>query len=293
MAYDVQDLPTCGLAFQPGFQFGIRRLDCPELVNILDRNDGLGCKCLHQFDLAVIEWLHFSSHQVDASDAVLPQHQRNAQQGSDAFVVDRFYRHGVCVQIGFGLGQVGNVVGLTVSNGLHRLYVQGHREGGHTNLVGRERFAPLAAVHQLAPFLVQQEEAGRRRVAKPRRAFQDRVEDRLFVIAALADHLQNLRASLLTLQPVLQFAELANVFDGNDGLGGKSADQFDLIIGERACFQPVKSDRSDRDAIAQKWHGQEGSCSFDVDGMNSAFMAIAISGHLGEVVDVDDLGFCG
>jgi hypothetical protein len=76
------------------------------------------------------------------------------------------------------------------------------------------------------------------RAAKPRRPVQDRLEHRLLVVAALADDLKNFGRGLFPRQPVLQLAELLDVVDGDNGLGGEGFDKGNLVwVKGRTCLR--------------------------------------------------------
>src|SRR6516162_6259708 len=64
---------------------------------------------------------------------------------------------------------------------------------------------------------------------------------------------QHLRGSRLLLQRITQIGgalaqlvEQPHVLDGDDGLGGKVADQFNLLVGEGADLLAINGDRTDQ-----------------------------------------------
>jgi len=71
------------------------------------------------------------------------------------------------------------------------------------------------------------------RLGEPCCVSQDHVEQWLVAIAALADDLKDFPRRRLALQPHLQLAELADILDGDDGLGREGFDHGDLVGGKK------------------------------------------------------------
>ena len=69
----------------------------------------------------------------------------------------------------------------------------------------------------------------------------------LFQIAGrTADDLEHLRSRGLLLERFAQLFEQPGVLDGDDGLSGKVADQFNLLVGEGADLLAINGDRTDQ-----------------------------------------------
>src|SRR6266542_1208335 len=58
---------------------------------------------------------------------------------------------------------------------------------------------------------------------------------------------------------LLEFFEQSHVLDGDDRLIGKSFDQRDLLVGERANFFSNKTERSDGYSITQQRNPEHGA----------------------------------
>ena len=84
----------------------------------------------------------------------------------------------------------------------------------------------------MAAVLADDVENGHRRVAQFGGLAQDHIEHGPVIIPALADDLEDFPRRCLARQPRLQLAELADVLDGDDGLGSEGFDQSDLVGGE-------------------------------------------------------------
>ena len=63
--------------------------------------------------------------------------------------------------------------------------------------------------------------------------FDQRVEYGLQIERRTADDLEHVGGGGLLLQGFAQLVEQPRVLDGDDGLGGESSYQFDLLVGER------------------------------------------------------------
>jgi hypothetical protein len=94
--------------------------------------------------------------------------------------------------------------------------------------------------------------------ANPRRAFHDRVEDRLHVRGRATDDTEHLGCCRLMLQGLAQFCvalldllEQPHVLDGNHSLVGEGLEQRDLLVRERTDFRPTDHDRADRHTLTQ------------------------------------------
>ena len=70
--------------------------------------------------------------------------------------------------------------------------------------------------------------------AKPRRRFDQRVENRLEVESRAADDLEHVGGRGLLLQRFAQFVEQPRILDGDDRLCGKVLHQRNLLVGEGA-----------------------------------------------------------
>jgi hypothetical protein len=60
------------------------------------------------------------------------------------------------------------------------------------------------------------------------------------------DDLEYVGGGGLLLQGFAQFVQQPSVLDSNDGLGGKIADQLDLLLGERSDLLALDGDRTDK-----------------------------------------------
>src|SRR5262249_17132582 len=74
--------------------------------------------------------------------------------------------------------------------------------------------------------------------------FDQRVEHGFEIEGRAADDLEHVSSGGLLLQGLAQLVEQTGVFDGDDGLGGKIADQLDLLVGERSDLLAVDGDRA-------------------------------------------------
>jgi hypothetical protein len=83
---------------------------------------------------------------------------------------------------------------------------------------------------------------------------------------------------------LLQFAEEAGVFQRDDCLVRKGADEFDLPVGKGLHPSPRDSDHTAHDALTQKRHAETGSDSSDRNGLGEGLFRVG-----SEVVDMDDL----
>src|ERR1700757_3139149 len=90
------------------------------------------------------------------------------------------------------------------------------------------------------------------RLAQSEGLFEHRVEYRLKVARRGVDDLQDLGGRGLLLQCLAGLGNEPGVFDRDDGLVGKGADQLDLPLGKRLDPLPTNPDDPDRLALAQQ-----------------------------------------
>src|SRR5262245_20649752 len=99
----------------------------------------------------------------------------------------------------------------------------------------------------------------------PGGALDDSIEYRLHVRGGPTDNTEHLGCCRLMLQrlaqfriALLKFFEQPHVLDGNDRLGGKRLEKFDLSICKRADFRATDGDRPYRNALPQQWRAEYG-----------------------------------
>jgi hypothetical protein len=98
-------------------------------------------------------------------------------------------------------------------------------------------------------------------------------EHRLELARRAGDRPQDLAGRRLLLQrlgeivgTLAQLVEQPGVLDGDDGLGGKVLDQFDLLVGEGANLLAVDDDRADNLVSPQQRHDDVRPCPTQSDG---------------------------
>ena len=96
--------------------------------------------------------------------------------------------------------------------------------------------------------------------AEPRGGVRNLVEDRLQFRLRLADDIQHLGRRRLALQRLrkvrvrsLQRPELANVLDGDGGLGGEGLHQIYMVLGERPYLAAIEREYADRLGFGDQW----------------------------------------
>ena len=72
---------------------------------------------------------------------------------------------------------------------------------------------------------------------------RNKVKDPCFIFTALADDPEDVGRRFLFFERILQLAELADVLDGDDGLGGEGFDKGDLVGTERGDLAAAEHDR--------------------------------------------------
>ncbi len=80
---------------------------------------------------------------------------------------------------------------------------------------------------------------------QPIGAGRDRLEHRLHVRRRAGDHLQDVGGRGLPLQRLFGFVEQPRIFDGDDGLVGKSLQQLNVVRGECTGLLARHADHSD------------------------------------------------
>src|SRR5262245_30838226 len=125
-----------------------------------------------------------------------------------------------------------------------------------------------------------------------RGARKDRLEYRLQVARRRADHLEHVGGGGLALQRLAQLVEQPRIFYGDDGLGGKIADQFDLLVREGTNFLPKDNDCTDELAFLEHRNGDECADCAELDGSHASCIFVSESASPLSVFYVDRL-FCG
>src|SRR6516164_1982471 len=91
-------------------------------------------------------------------------------------------------------------------------------------------------------------------VAEPCCVRQHSIENRLQLAGRACDDAQHIRGRSLLLKRLAQLVEQAGVLDGDDGLGSKILQQFDLFVGKRPDFLPVDENNADHHIVLDHWH---------------------------------------
>src|SRR6476619_7024718 len=84
-----------------------------------------------------------------------------------------------------------------------------------------------------------------------------RIEHRLQIKSRAADDLEHVGGGGLLLQRFAQLVEQAGVLDGDDGLRGKIAEEFDLLVGERAHLLAIDSDDAQQLLLLEQRYDQQ------------------------------------
>jgi hypothetical protein len=123
---------------------------------------------------------------------------------------------------------------------------------------------PVVMRRQVDQIAVETENAGVARLAQPRGASRDGIEDRLDVRRRAADDAQNLTGGRLLVERLRQLAvtrpklsEQADVLDGDDGLGGERPQKVDLLLKEGPRLAPRDPDGSDGAVTLEHRHRQQ------------------------------------
>ena len=126
--------------------------------------------------------------------------------------------------------------------------------------------------------------AGRRRGARPTwRAYSSTA------CRSNVDRLIDLRTSAVAvccMKRLAQFVEQTRVLDGDDGLLGETADQLNLLLGERPHLLAVNGDCTNGLLLFQHWHHEQRADAADIYGSNRQLLAIAVRTvlpHIGNV----------
>ena len=113
---------------------------------------------------------------------------------------------------------------------------------------------------------------------------EDRVQGRPQLVAHAGEEFRLVAAGDLELAAlVLDLVEQPHVLDRDHRLGGERFEELDLLVGERADFQPPHDDDADCLAFAHQRHGEEGP----LPGCNRASLRVLLS-HMrfGDVGDM-------
>jgi hypothetical protein len=105
----------------------------------------------------------------------------------------------------------------------------------------------VAAVRRDSPSQVHN---AKRHAAQTHRLFEHRIEHRRQISRRRIDDLQHLGGGGLLLQRLALLGQEAGVFDRDDRLVGKGADQLDLSLGERLDPRAREADGADHHTLA-------------------------------------------
>ena len=94
------------------------------------------------------------------------------------------------------------------------------------------------------------------RVGDDARQHGFQIESRAHRLADFAERFQFADRTCQFVGSLIQFFEQPHVLDGDDGLGGKGFEKFDLLLGERADLHAADMNRPDRNSLAQQRRGK-------------------------------------
>ena len=200
-----------------------------ELTDVLDRDDRLGGEGFNQRNVAVVERAHLAPMQHNTADPLSFRNERHHQKGANPFIINHLPPGRVTFAVEVVVGHIRDMNNRLLPDSLryrHRA-VEGPFFAGAEEPV---RLSPRGYPFRVFPRAINQMQDSIRRPAEPRGTLQNGGEHRQFVVPALADDREDLPRRFLPLQPGLEFAELAHVLDGDDGLGGEGLDQNNLVL---------------------------------------------------------------
>jgi len=255
-ADDLQHLGGRGLKLQRLRQIARARLHLVEQPHVLDRDDGLVGKGLHEFDLALGEGPRLRAHQREDAFEFAVAQQRHAHAG--AIVPDDL---ATVIVVFLVLRNVGYQ-----HDSAQQARPSGHRLAVQLGRIAPQQFRELRRApglrHELEDAVPIEGNHAVGRVAKFDRGPGQAVEHRVEIERRAADDLQHVGGRGLLLQRLLEVASLclhlvehARVLDRDHRLIGEAAQQLQFPLAERA--RRAAQDRDGAQAAILPKHGCE------------------------------------
>src|SRR5262249_22571271 len=223
-----------------------------EQMCVLDSDDRLIGKILHQLDLLVGERTDFLTIDDDCADQLVFLEHGNGNQSSCTSRLDQSDNARITLEIRLIRGEVGNLqyffAPADAGERIVRMFARDVRTSLHVFIITRRQ---AERCHRMKRTIVVTEQYTKFGLADAHGIPQHGLEYRLQFTRRRADDLQHLRGRSLLLQrlaeivrALAQLVEQPSILDSDDGLAPKTGEQRDLLVIERLGLLAIDVDRA-------------------------------------------------
>ena len=269
-------------------------LHLAELPDVFDGNHGLGGIGFNKGDFRWLKRADLSSEEGDVPDRSSVLHQRNEKHAADVRCIDhRPHDRAVClVKIAVAhIGKGDHTAVDDAARGIREIAIHQHL-AGFEQLDRFVKHALMCGKGLCRVFGRAQDQSGQRRIAECTGVVENRMKDRLFIFAALADDFQDLGRRAFAAQTLLHLAELAYLFDGDDSLIRERLHKRDLTVFKRAHLLAKQDQAADPGIIHDQRDEQVRANALQACNIHDIANARAVFVSVGHVAQVDHACVC-